>query len=193
MQPGPAVSASAYEAGGLSWARARAELPAPEEVSRPGVRVQLLRGAPWTGHGATQFPHTLSYQPSSLKLPPPLPPLPAPSCSAPLRPLLFCVLQPMAVIVFLTVAVLGIVQTPLQVGDELDAAMHRLMQQRAEQLSWKMTAAAVYRVDPGAEWRGWGSPVPCCLPAVVVLGLCSWSRSPGPAAVALLEDQKKEL
>lgn len=45
----------------------------------------------------------------------------------------------MAVIVFLTLAVLGIVQNPLQLGDELDVATHSFMQQRAEQLSWKMT------------------------------------------------------
>lgn len=189
MQPGPVVSASAYEAGGAELDKGRGRTASSWGGSHPGLRVQLLRGAPWTGHGATQFPRPLSYQPSSLEVPPP----PAPSCPAPLRPLLFCVLQPMAVIVFLTVAVLGIVQTPLQVGDKLDAATHRLMQQRAEQLSWKVTAAAVYRADPGAEWRGWGSPAPRCLPAGVVLGLCSWGRSPGPAPVALLEDQKKEL
>ncbi|KAM7127717.1 LOW QUALITY PROTEIN: inositol 1,4,5-trisphosphate receptor-interacting protein-like 1 [Ciconia maguari] len=44
----------------------------------------------------------------------------------------------MVIIVFLTLAA-GIVQNPLQLGDELDAATYRFMQQHAEQLNWKMT------------------------------------------------------
>ncbi|KAM9388325.1 LOW QUALITY PROTEIN: uncharacterized protein LRP34_013535 [Phaethornis superciliosus] len=43
----------------------------------------------------------------------------------------------MAVIVFLTLGVLGTVQNPLELDDVLGAAMHKLMQQ-AELLSWKV-------------------------------------------------------
>ncbi|KAM6341350.1 LOW QUALITY PROTEIN: inositol 1,4,5-trisphosphate receptor-interacting protein-like 1 [Podargus strigoides] len=44
----------------------------------------------------------------------------------------------MAIIVFLTLAMLGIVQKPLQLGGELNVAMHRFTQQCVEQLNWKM-------------------------------------------------------
>lgn len=42
------------------------------------------------------------------------------------------------VIVFLSLAVLDIVQKPMQLGDELDAAMHRLMEHCVEQLISRM-------------------------------------------------------
>ncbi|KAM6140947.1 LOW QUALITY PROTEIN: inositol 1,4,5-trisphosphate receptor-interacting protein-like 1 [Pterocles gutturalis] len=44
----------------------------------------------------------------------------------------------MAVVVFLTISVLGIVQNPLQLVDELDR-MHSFIQHHVEQPSWKMT------------------------------------------------------
>lgn len=106
-----------------------------------GQKHQLLRGfSPWSEGSATQgstwnsahchpLPHFLP-MPRSLWLSPLLPQPPALSCLAPL----FCFLQAMAVIVFLTLTVLGIVHNPLQLGDELDAVMHRFIQN--VQSSW---------------------------------------------------------
>ncbi|KAM6438920.1 inositol 1,4,5-trisphosphate receptor-interacting protein-like 1 [Rhynochetos jubatus] len=45
----------------------------------------------------------------------------------------------MAGIVFLTLSVLGTLQNPLQLSYGLVAAIYRLMQHHAEQLSWKIT------------------------------------------------------
>lgn len=54
------------------------------------------------------------------------------------------------------------------------------------------SAAAGYGAGPGADRGGQESPAPRYRPAMALLGLCSWGRSPAPAPVPLLEDQKKE-
>ena len=153
------------------------------------MRVQLLRRAPWAGHGAAAgdgclpapSPPLLPF-PRSLWLLPLLPPLPTPSCPALLRPLLFPLLQAMAVIVFLTLAALGVVQNTLQPGEELHVATYRLVQHLAQQLSWKMTQL-LQDIEQTQEQNGVARKV---LLLATSQQWCFWASALGAGALLLL-------
>ncbi|KAM6122777.1 inositol 1,4,5-trisphosphate receptor-interacting protein-like 1 [Phoenicopterus ruber ruber] len=98
----------------------------------------------------------------------------------------------MAVIVFLALAVLAIVQDPLQPGEELHAGMHRLVQHLVQQLSWNVTqllqdteqsqekngvAGKVLLLAPFQQWCFWAFALAAgALLLLLLLWLCRRTR-----------------